>query len=82
VARIKPIWGLILLAGCSPSEGELAEKRLAIVQQSGSMDDQCRASREVEAAWLKALNTEKYKFAKLVADVACRRADQIRQTGI
>lgn len=68
----------VLLAGCESKEVRAAhdaEKRAAMVYRStGSKDDRCAAKREVAAAWLAAMDEEKYRMARIDADLACNDA--------
>ena len=52
-----------------------AERKLQIVQSAhGSEEEQCAAKREVERAWLDAMNEQEYRDAKLQADLVCQNA--------
>ncbi|MES2137994.1 MAG: hypothetical protein V4502_13175, partial [Pseudomonadota bacterium] len=52
-----------------------AEQRLIILEATSPTDAElCGAKRAVAAAWLNALDKEKYEMAKITADIACVNA--------
>jgi hypothetical protein len=66
---------LLVLAGCSPSESEQAERELALVKTShGDADQICAASRKVADAYLHENKADKYPLADVEAKLACNQA--------
>lgn len=67
------------LAGCeSPkiTAANEAEKRHEMAQRLGSLGDECATAREVQNAWLAALDQAQFTQAKLTADVECDTAQR------
>ncbi|MET3710412.1 hypothetical protein ABIC65_001092 [Sphingomonas trueperi] len=65
---------LVLLSGCGPSAGELAEREYRVVDQPGStMQDKCQAARKVAAAYL-GTDEAKYRNWQMKADLDCLNA--------
>lgn len=68
---------LLVVAGCSSanSEAEQAQKEYNLLKASGATSDElCQAHQKVAQAWLKALDKDKYQFAKVEADLDCNQA--------
>lgn len=66
---------IVLLAGCTRSEGEKAERQYNMVASNlPSPDELCSASREVAAAYLKDENDDEYQRWNLKADIDCNQA--------
>lgn len=75
-ARHLPLLLIIALGACADPVAD-AEKELAMVEQSqGSKADLCRAKKKVADAYLEAQQAEKYKTAKVAAEVECYLAQQ------
>lgn len=69
------LMALLVLAGCSRSESEQAERELALVRKShGDADEICAASRKVADAYLHEDNADKYPLANVEANLACNQA--------
>ena len=61
------------LSGCrAPNPIKDAEDQLAIVQNTGDRAEICVQARVVQKAWLNAKNEERFREAKLHADVYCQ----------
>jgi hypothetical protein len=57
---------LLVLAACSPSEGERAERAYEMVKKTAlDRSDVCAASRKAREAWLAEGNQEKYELADI-----------------
>lgn len=68
------IVGALMLAGCADPVKD-AERELEIVESANASNAEvCAAKRKVAEAYLKAQQQERYKAAKLNADVACMNA--------
>jgi hypothetical protein len=69
--------GAAILASCqrAAAEGEHAEEQYNIVDRNGgSLDEKCRAAREVAAAYLRDRNEEKYRSWHIHAEADCSSA--------
>lgn len=63
------IFGLILLAGCKPSEAGVLEKTYAEQQKFGR--ESCAEEQKIASAYAREGNQAKHKEWKLSADIQC-----------
>lgn len=78
--RILALIALMGLGGCGDPAEQYAlqmESEYQLVKDAGGdAPERCEAARRVEEAWRATLDSEKYRQAKLSADITCRRAEQ------
>jgi hypothetical protein len=76
------VLALLAIGGCE-KESAKAERQAEIVGRTGDKAAECEAKRKVADAYLAEGNEEKYRDAKLFADVACNAValDRLNYSG-
>ena len=73
-----------VLTSCdSRNAAQKAEQEYSFLEANkASPDELCGGARKVQDAYRELLNSEKYQYWKLTADIMCRRADQLKKLGV
>lgn len=66
---------LLVLAACSPSKSERAEKAYEMAKKAGATNTElCQRKQAIAEAYLEEENEKEYRFSKVNAEIECMNA--------